>query len=156
MLSAILTSVGGAFISKFFDAAKDIFHDYQQGKITAEECKTRLLTSLLETAKAVEVSHSETLAKTYDSFTKAMVQSKLMQCVWASVCWSQLLVLVWYQAGVPLLCYAVGNKTCFPSAGSTIEWAYLLLAACLGMGPVILRNGPGKLDINEFKRLIGR
>lgn len=147
MLAAILSSVGGAFISKFFDSAKDIFHDYQQGKITAEECKTRLLTALLESAKAIEISHSETLAKTYASFMDALKVTPILQRMWAWTVGTQLFILVWSQFFVPLLfAYQI-----LPSwkAGTTGEWAYLLLGACLGMGPLVLRNGPGAGSIAD-------
>lgn len=154
MLTGILTSIGGAFIGHFFDAAKDIFHDYQQGKITAEECKTRLLTSLLESAKAIEVSHSDTLAKTYASFMDTMKTSRLMQIMWAWTVGTQLFILVWSQFFVPLLfAYALLPNW---KAGTTGEWAYLLLGACLGMGPLVLRNGPGALDMGKLKAMISK
>jgi len=64
---------------------------------------------------------------------QAMVQSKLMQVVWDSVVISQTLVLLWHQIGIPALCYHVGNKACYPSSGTTVEWAYLLVAGlCAG------------------------
>ncbi|MCF2522362.1 hypothetical protein [Bradyrhizobium sp. G127] len=148
MLAAIISSVGGAFINQFFDAAKDIFHDYQQGKITAEECKTRLLTSLLDSARAIEVSHSETLAKTYASFMQAVEKSRLLQVVWASVAISQLLVLLWHQVGIPAV-VAMGWVQKYPTSGSTVEWAYLLLGGCIGLGPIVLRNGPGAGSVAE-------
>lgn len=152
MLSAILTSIGGAFIGKFFDSAKDIFHDYQQGKITAEECKTRLLTAMLETAKAIEVSHSETLAKTYASFMDALKVTPLLQRMWAWTVGTQLFILFWSQFFVPLLfAYQI-----LPSwkAGTTGEWAYLVVVACLGMGPVVLRSGPAAMATDKLKSLI--
>lgn len=147
MLAAILSSVGGAFISHFFDAAKDIFHDYQQGKITAEECKTRLLSQLLESAKAIEISHSETLAKTYASFMDALKVTPILQRMWAWTVGTQLFILCWSQFFVPLLfAYSILPNW---KAGTTGEWAYLLLAACLGMGPLVLRNGPGAGSIAD-------
>lgn len=152
MLSTILTSIGGAFIGQFFDAAKDIFHDYEQGKISAEECKTRLLSALLDTAKAIEVSHSETLAKTYATFMDAMKTNPLLQRMWAWTVGTQLFVLVWSQFFVPLL-FAYGLLTSW-KAGTTGEWAYLLLGACLGLGPLVLRNGPGAMSADKFKAMI--
>ena len=154
MLSAILSSIGGAFLDKFFGAARDIFHDYTQGKISEAECRTRLLSALLDAAKAVEISHSETLAKTYASFMDAMKTSPLMQRMWAWTVGTQLFILVWSQFFVPLL-FAYGL---LPSwrAGTTGEWAYLLLGACLGMGPLVLRSGPGALNMDKLKSLIGK
>lgn len=155
MLSAILSSVGGAFISHFFDAAKDIFHDYQQGKITAEECKTRLLSQLLASAQAIEISHSETLAKTYASFMDALKVTPILQRMWAWTVGTQLFILVWSQFFVPLLfAYQILPNW---KAGTTGEWAYLLLGACLGMGPLVLRNGPGAGSIaDKLKAAVGK
>jgi hypothetical protein len=154
MLSTILSSIGGAFISHFFDAAKDIFHDYQQGKITAEECKTRLLSALLESAKAIEVSHSETLAKTYASFMDALKVTPILQKMWAWTVGTQLFILCWSQFFVPLL-FAYGWLPSW-KAGTTGEWAYLLLGACLGFGPLVLRNGPGAISPDRLKALISK
>lgn len=154
MLSAILSSIGGAFVEKFFSAAKDIFHDYTAGKISEAECRTRLLTALLDSAKAIEISHSETLAKTYATFMDAMKTSKLMQIMWALTVGTQLFVLFWSQFFVPLLfAYSL-----LPSwkAGTTGEWAYLLLGACLGLGPLVLRSGPGAMDTSKLKGLISK
>jgi hypothetical protein len=32
--------------------------------------------------------------------------------------------------------------------------AYLMLGACLGMGPLVLRNGPGAMSPDRLKALI--
>ena len=155
MLSAILSSLGGALLDKFFGAARDIFHDYTQGKISEAECRTRLLSSLLDSAKAVEVSHSETLAKTYASFMDAMKTSPLMQRMWALTVGSQLFILFWSQFCVPLL-FAYGMLPNW-KAGTSAEWAYLLIVACLGMGPVVLRSGPGAGNIaDRLKALVSK
>ena len=156
MLSAILSSVGGAFIGKFFDAAKDIFHDYQQAKITAEECKTRLLTALLESAKAIEVSHADALTKTYATFWTAASDDKsnLMKRMWAIALGSQIFVLFWSQWCVPLL-FAFGALPNW-KAGTSAEWAYLLVGALLGLGPLVLRNGPGAMSPEKLKALISK
>ena len=154
MLSTILSAIGGAFIDKFFGAAKDIFHDYTQGKISEQECRTRLLSALLDTAKSVEVSHSETLAKTYASFMDALKTTPILQRMWAWTVGSQLFILVWSQFFVPLL-FAYGLLPSW-KAGTTGEWAYLLLGACLGLGPLVLRSGPGALNTDKLKSLTGK
>lgn len=154
MLTGIISAIGGAFIDKFFGAAKDIFHDYTQGKISEAECRTRLLSALLDAAKAVEVSHSETLAKTYATFMDAMKTSKLMQIMWACTVGTQLFVLVWHQLAIPFIAFAFSVR--YPSSGETVNWAYLLLGACLGMGPLVLRNGPGAMNTDKMKALISK
>lgn len=152
MLSAILSSLGGAFIDRFLGTALKAFEAYNNKQISMEELRTRLQLSLVDAAKAVEVSHSETLAKTYASFMGAVQQSKVMQFVWAAVTLSQLSVLLWAQVGIPffvmLMRQTIPNWK-YPSSGATVEWAYLLLAGCIGMGSVVLRKGPGSGDLAD-------
>jgi hypothetical protein len=71
-----------------------------------------------------------------------------MQIMWAWTVGTQLFVLVWSQFFVPLL-YAYGLLTSW-KAGTTGEWAYLLLGACLGTGPLVLRNGPGAMSADRL------
>lgn len=147
MLSAILSSVGGAFIDKFFGNALKAFEMYNNKQISMEELKTMLLNHLLDTAKAIEISHSETLAKTYASFMDALKVTPILQRMWAWTVGTQLFILCWSQFFVPLL-FAYGFLPNW-KAGTTGEWAYLLLAACLGMGPLVLRSGPGAGSITD-------
>lgn len=147
MLSTIFASLGGAIVDKFFGAARDIFHDYATQKISEAECRARLMTALSDAAKAVEVSHSETLAKTYASFMDAAKTSPLLQRMWAWTVGTQLFILFWSQFFVPLL-FAYGILPNW-KAGTTGEWAYLLLGACLGMGPLVLRSGPGASNLTD-------
>lgn len=103
----------------------------------------------------MEKAHADALAKTYASFMQAMVQGRLMQAVWASVAVSQLLVLLWHQVGIPFVVF-MKWATVYPPSGSTVEWAYLLLAFCLGAGPVVLRSGPGAMPVDKLKSLISK
>lgn len=160
MLSAIFSSLGGAIIDKFFGNALKAFELYNNKQISMEELKVRLQTSLVAATRDVEVSHSETLAKTYASFMGALEKSKLMQIVWASVTISQLFVLLWHQLGIPwfvLLMRQTQPGWQYPSSGSTVEWGYLLVAACVGLGPVIMRAGPGAGSLTDrLKSLVGK
>ena len=155
MLSTIIASLGGAIVDKFFGAARDIFHDYTTQKISEAECRMRLLSALADAAKAVEVAHADALAKTYASFMDAMKTSLLMQRMWALTVGSQLFILFWSQFCVPLL-FAYGMLPNW-KAGTSAEWAYLLIVACLGMGPVVLRSGPGAGNIaDRLKALVSK
>jgi len=60
--------------------------------------------------------------------------------------------LVWHQLAIPFIAFAFAVR--YPSSGETVNWAYLLLGACLGMGPLVLRNGPGTLSTDKLKALI--
>lgn len=160
MLSAIFSSLGGAIIDKFLDKGLKAFELYNNKQISIEELRTRLLSALNTSVRDVEVSHSETLAKTYASFMETMSKNPIVQRVWAAVVISQLLVLLWHQMGIPfftMLMRQTVPEWRYPGSGTTVEWAYLLLAACLGMSPLVLRNGPGAGNLTDrFKSLIGK
>lgn len=142
MFSAIFSAVGGKLVESLLANVRGIFKDFFDKKISEEELRVKLNEAVLRTFSEIEVSHAETLAKTYDSFMKAMSKSPLMKVVWASVTISQLLVLLWHQVGIPFIVFMKWSQS-YPSSGSTVEWAYALVAACVGLGPVVLRTGPG-------------
>lgn len=155
MFSAIFSAIGGQFVDSLLGKVTGVFEKHFQKQISMEELRTQLLQAMLETVAEIEKAHADALAKTYASFMQVMAQSRLMQAVWGAVVISQLVVLVWHQVGIPALVYLTGDK--YPASGSTVEWAYLLIAGCLGMGPVVLRNGPGAGDIaGRIKSLIGK
>jgi hypothetical protein len=155
MLASIFATIGMPLINGILDKALDAFRAYENKQISIEQLKDQLYAVMLDTIKAVEVAHAEALAKTYASFMDAMKTSPLMQRVWASVVLSQLFVLVWSQFAVPLL-FAFGLLSSW-KAGTTGEWAYLLVGACLGMGPMVLRSGPGAGNLAERLRgLLGK
>lgn len=155
MFSAIITSLGGAFINKFIDGALTAFTAYQNKQISIEELKDRLLGLMVNAARDIEVSHADALAKTYASFMDTLKTSKLMQIMWSWTVGTQIFVLFWSQFFVPLL-FAYGILPSW-KAGTTGEWAYLLLVACLGMGPVVLRSGPGAGSMaDKLKAAVGK
>lgn len=147
MLSSIFSALGSSFVNAFLGKAMEAFTAYNNKVISLEELRSRVNIAMAETFKEVEISHAEALAKTYASFMQAMVQSKLMQYVWAAVTISQLMVLLWVQVGVSTFVYVTGHA--WPSSGKTSDWAYLLVAACVGMGPIVLRSGPGEGTITD-------
>ena len=157
MLSLLGPGIIKAIIDSFLGNALDAFKAYQNKQISLEELNVRLRQSLLTAFSEVEKSHAEALAKTYASFMQAVTQSKILQVMWALVVGSQLFVLVWHQIGIPFIVF-MGWTAKYPLSGSTVEWAYLLLAACLGMGPVVLRSGPASSGgmIDKLKSAIGK
>lgn len=126
-----------------------------QKQITIEELRAQTLKALLDTIREVEKAHADVLAKTYAAFMQAVVQSPIMQRTWATVVLVELAVLAWAQVGVPAI-VAVGWVDRWPSAGATIDWAYALLAFCVGAGPLVLRTGPGKRDPKKLKQVTAK
>jgi hypothetical protein len=160
MLSAIFASLGGAFVDHFFDAALKAFTAYQNKQISMEELKTQLQVALVDAAKEVEVAHAQALANMYASFMGAVEKNPFMQWVWGCVTISQLLVLLWAQIGIPFFTMLMRQTVPdwkYPSAGTTTDWAYLLLAGCIGLGVTTLRNGPGAGNLTDrLKSLVGK
>ena len=154
MFSAILSSVGGVFFDKLFGNLRGAFESYLNKEISIEELRSRMVIEAVKAAKESEVSHSETLAKTYATFMDALKVTPILQRMWAWTVGTQLFVIVWAQFFVPLLfAYSLLPNW---QAGTTAEWAYFLLGGCLGFGPIILRNGPGATSPDKMKALIGK
>lgn len=144
ILTTILSMFGGQVIDKIWSGVMQVINQYQQKQITEIEAKKALLSLLISSFRDIEVSHSETLAKTYESFQVTLRGSPILQAAWTALFLSQMLVLLWHQVGIPALCYTVGNASCYPTSGDTVKWSYLLLAFMMGAGPIVFRAGPGE------------
>lgn len=156
MLTTIASLLGGKLADTLLNKALGAFEAYSRKEISLEELRTRLHQAMMETFAEVEKAHADALAKTFGAFMDTMGKSLLVRAVWASVTLSQLLVLLWHQVGIPAVVYFTGHP--YPSSGTTVEWAYLLLAGCVGLGPVVLRAGPGGSAglVAGLKSLVGR
>lgn len=157
MLSSILSWLGAPIIGAIFKPITDIAQAFLNKEISETEAKARMVQSLTTGVAQVEVAHSEALTKTYASFMDAIKTSVLMQSIWATVIVTQLFVLLWHQMGIPAVTYFTGNA--YPSSGSTVEWAYALIGALMGLGPMIMRTGPAANNagwVDTIKGLIGK
>lgn len=154
MFSAIISSLGGVFIDKIIGGALDAFKAYQNKQISLEELRSQMVAAALVAAKDIETSHADALAKTYSAFMDAMKTSRLMQVMWALTVGTQLFVLFWHQIGIPAVAFFLSTR--YPSSGETVNWAYLLLGACLGLGPLVLRSGPGAMSTDKIKSIMNK
>ncbi len=145
VLSAVLDKIIGPFT--------DLFKAYINKEISELELRERLSEALVKTFADVEQAHAEALTKTYATFMTSLDKSAVLKWVWASTAVSQLAVLLWHQVGIPAV-IAVGLIDRYPSSGSTVEWSYALLGACLGLGPLVLRTGPAGASITSLKALL--
>lgn len=156
MLTSLLTGpILQAITGSLFEKVADTFQAYFNKQISREEAQARVSAALFAAFAEVEKSHAESLARTFEAFMGALKTSKVLQFGWLLVVVTQLAVLVWHQVGIPA--YVHIRSMPYPSSGTTVEWAYLLLAACLGMGAVLLRAGPGSGNIAaRLRELAGR
>jgi hypothetical protein len=142
---ALVTALAPLFINKIGDA----FIAYEKKQISLAELQAKIAQALMECFTEVMKTQSDALAKTFATFGQAMLNSRLVRIVWATVVLSQLAVLVWQQVGVPAMVFIFARP--WPPAGATIEWAYLLISGLCGLGPVILNAGPGKVNVDALK-----
>jgi predicted flavoprotein YhiN len=149
MLSIVM-AIAPLLIGKLADA----FSAYEKKQISLAELNAKVSEALMDCFSEVMKSQSDALAKTFASFGQIMINSRLVRIVWATVVISQLGVLLWLQVGISALLYYHGGHS-WPSAGATGDWAYLLVAGLLGLGPVVLNSGPGKVNLDSLKKTVG-
>jgi hypothetical protein len=158
MLSFIFEKIGLGFVEKLIDRGAGLFESYMKKQISMEELKTQLLQVVLGSIVEIEKAQTESLTSTYNTFIKAVSQNAVMVKVWAATALSQLFVLVWHQLLIPwitILVHVWVPAWKYPSSGTTVDWAYALLALCLGGGAVALRMGPGSTSVtDQLKGLI--
>jgi len=142
---ALVSAIAPLLIGKLGDA----FIAYEKKQISLAELNARVSQALMECFSEVMRSQSDALAKTFATFGDIMKNSRLVRIVWATVVLSQCAVLVFQQVGVPAIVYFGGGE--WPSAGATIDWAYLLIVGLCGLGPVVLNAGPGKVNLDAVK-----
>lgn len=157
MFGSIISMLGGPIIQAIFTPIVDIAKAYINKEVSEEEARSKMVMALTSGAAQVEVSHSETLAKTYASFMDTMKGSVLMQSIWGCVIITQLFVLLWHQLGIPAVVYFGWGP--YPSSGSTVEWAYALIGALMGLGPMIMKSGPASVSpswVSDLRALISK
>lgn len=151
LTGGILQSVLGAVLEPMERA----FDAYIKKEISKQELMEKLQEALLTGFATVEGQFQDSLNKTYASFMDAVKQSKIMQWIWATVVVTQLVVLLWHQVGIPAFVRITNHP--YPSSGTTVEWAYALLALCLGAPALSARIGPAaSWASNSLSNLVKR
>ena len=157
MLAAIFSQIGLDFFTKLLDKSGDIWVAYINKQITREQLIEKLNEASLGVVKEIEAANDDALKATYEAFQATLRTSRVIQAAWVVLFVSQTAVLVWHQVGIPALCFVLNDPHCYPSSGTTVQWAYLLLAFQLGAGPIVFRAGPGAGSIaSMLKGLIGK
>jgi hypothetical protein len=134
IIGKILSWITGDLVGQFME----IYKLHKQGKISEAEFESRIKISAQETAAKVEASWAEASASIARATQSTLKSSPILQRAWAVTIFFQLLVLVWYQLGASAFLVITGTP--WPSPGATVEWAYLLLGAMLGAGPLVFRR----------------
>ncbi len=154
LLASIFTGpVLGTLLDKIIGPFTDLFKAYINKQITEIELREKLSEIMVGAFADIEKAHAEALTKTYATFMASLDKSAILKWVWASTTISQLLVLLWHQVGIPAI-VAVGLIDRYPSSGGTVDWAYALLGACVGLGPLVLRTGPAGASLSSLNALL--
>ena len=132
-----------------------VYRDYINGKISAEQLNEKLQEAMLAAFAQVETQFLDSITKTYTSFLQAASQNPVMTRAWSAVLYTQLAVLIWHQFFIPAI-IATGIIEKYPSSGATVDWAYALVALCLGAPAIASRIGPAAGWASNLKRLIGQ
>lgn len=161
MLTSIFTALGGQFIDVFFKNAVTLVTAYINKEITEAELNAKLRVEFFKMLGQIETSYAESITKTYATFMQAALQDPLVRDVWAFVAVSQTFVLLWHQVGIPALVFLMSEPgkppVHYPSSGTTVDWAYLLVAGCVGFGAIALRGGPaGTSSAGVFGKLLSK
>lgn len=135
MISAILSWLTGGFVDKLVGLGQAYF----QKQVSEAEFRAEVEKAAQETAAKVEASWADASAKIAASTGDMIKASATLQRAWSSVLFLQVVVLVFYQLGAPA--FAVITGRAWPDPGVSLEWAYLLIGAMIGAGPLVFRRG---------------
>lgn len=137
----MITAIGG-FIAKILtggmlDKITDLADSYMKGQITKAQFDAQVKIEAGKAGVEIEQAWAKASTEQYESIQKTLRASVVLQRAYAVVMISQLAVLCWYQVGAPAFLLVTG--TAWPSPGTTIDWAYLLLAITIGGGSLVSR-----------------
>jgi hypothetical protein len=134
MIGTILNLLTG----KVLDKVSGIFELYLKKEISEAEFKSRVEIAVQDTVKETEKAWADVAAKQYTEFQLSVRSSPILQRAYVAVIITQLAVLVFYQWGASAFLLITGQA--WPSAGATVDWAYAILALCLGGGAFVFRG----------------
>jgi len=132
VIGAILQFLTGGLVDKITDLGKA----YLQRQVSEAEFRAEVEKATQEAAAKIEEGWAKAATQITAEVQASIRQSPVLQRAYAVTLFLQLAVLVFYQVGAPA--YAVITGAAWPSPGIALEWAYLLVAAMIGAGPLIV------------------
>lgn len=131
----IVTSIlGGDFVG----GVKSLLKDVADGKVSVAEAEAQVDVAWADAKARMTEALSESAADVFGEAQKTIQASfqsddPMVRRAWAFVVWSQTLVLLWYQIGIPVYVKMFGGG--FPRTGDDLlQWAYALVGGALGLG----------------------
>lgn len=135
MIAAIVKLLTGGFLDRITDLGKLYF----QKQISEAEFRSRVEVEAQATAAKIEQAWAQAATDTARATQGTLAGSPVLQRAWAAVLLLQVAVLVWYQIGAGA--FEVITGTAWPDPGVKLEWAYLLIGAMVGAGPLVFGRG---------------
>lgn len=134
LITKVLSFLTGSLVGEIGGIAKAYFNK----EISEAEFEAKIKIAVEENHAKIEQAWADTTAKTTESVQQTMRVSPMMQRAYALALLSQIFVLIWYQVGASAFLLYTGKA--WPSPGTTVEWAYLLVGAMIGAGPLVFKR----------------
>lgn len=138
ILDKIIGALAAPIFGKLTDSVTDIAKSYFNKEISEAEFKSRTDIAVQDAFKAVEKAWAEAATKQFAEFQQTVRATPVVARAYAIVIVTQLFVLLWYQWGASAFKLVTGVN--WPSPGTTVDWAYAILALCLGGGAFAMRG----------------
>ena len=141
-VASLAKAVVDLLTGKLLDKVSDLAELYLKKEISNAEFRSRVEIEVQNTVRETEKAWAEAATKQFESLQQTVRQSSVVARAYAAVIVTQLFVLLWYQWGASAFLLITGTP--WPSAGATVDWAYAILALCLGGGALYLRGNSAR------------
>ncbi|MCA3573373.1 MAG: hypothetical protein IOC86_05600 [Aestuariivirga sp.] len=141
-VASLAKAVVDLLTGKLLDKVSGLAELYLKKEISNAEFRSRVEIEVQNTVRETEKAWAEVAARQYTEFQESVRQSPVVARAYAAVIVTQLFVLLWYQWGASAFLLITGTP--WPSAGATVDWAYAILALCLGGGALYLRGNSAR------------
>jgi hypothetical protein len=142
MIFTAIAAVGKFLMGGFLDKVVSLGETYIKNETDRAQFKKEVQIAGQEAAVKMEEAWAQAASEATKAANATVATSPVLQRAWATVMFLQLVVLLWYQIGTS--CYQVITGTPWPTPMADIEWAYLLIGAMIGAGPLVFRRGSPK------------
>ena len=134
----IIAALSGPIVGRLTDSIADVAKAYLSKEISEAEFKSRTAIAVQDAFAEVETAWAEAATRQFESLQQTVRQSPVVARAFAAVVVTQLFVLLWYQWGASAFLLVSGTP--WPSPGATVDWAYAILALCLGGVAFVFRG----------------
>lgn len=113
-----------------------IMRSFTAGKISEQEARAKIEAAQADALARTEAAWADSAARQQESFQASVRNSVVLQRAVAALIIVQLMVLLFYQIGVPYMEF-IGYA--WPTPQIQLEWCYALLLGSVGLGALVRR-----------------